>query len=118
MVLSLSGRDEAARESAGEAAELAERLPYPVGRAAALEATGATAVDPAEGARLLGEAESAWADLDRPLEAARCRMLAGQVVAQVDPPRSRELLAAAAEATERLGVSHLADRARALAHAD
>jgi tetratricopeptide (TPR) repeat protein len=115
VVLSLAGRRDAARQSAEEAAELAERLPYPIGHAAAGEALGATADDPVEGARLLSEAESAWAKLERPLEAARCRMLAGQVLADVDPARSRELLTAAAEATERLGVSHLTERARALA---
>src|SRR5215216_2119334 len=53
VVLSLAGRDEQARTSAEEAAQLAERLHYPIGRAAALEARGVTAEDPAEGARIL-----------------------------------------------------------------
>jgi hypothetical protein len=114
VVLALAGRKDQARESASEAAELAERLHYPIGRAAALEAQGATAEDPAEGARLLEEAEAAWAELDRPLEAARCRLHAGQMLAEHDPQRSRELLESAAEASEGLGVRHLSERARSL----
>jgi tetratricopeptide (TPR) repeat protein len=114
VVLALAGRSEQARESASEAAELAERLHYPIGRAAALEAQGATAAGPDEAASLLEEAESAWQELDRPLEAARCRLLAGQLLREHDPERSRELLETAAEATERLGVPHLSERAREL----
>jgi tetratricopeptide (TPR) repeat protein len=114
VVLALAGRGAQARESASEAAELAERLHYPIGRAAALEAQGATAEDPEEAARLLAEAEAAWEELDRPLEAARCRLSAGEVLAEHDAERSRELLEAAAELTERLGVPHLAARARDL----
>src|SRR4051812_890811 len=95
--LALAGRHEAASESAAEAAKLAERLHYPVGRAAALEAQGAAASDPEEALSLLGEAERAWAALERPLEAARCRLLAGQAMAPHDPERSRELLQEAAE---------------------
>ena len=114
VVLAVAGRDEQARESASEAAELAERLHYPIGRAAALEAQGATASEPEEAARLLADAESAWAELDRPLEAARCRLLAGQLLADSDPERARSLLESAAETSERLGVRHLAQRARAL----
>ena len=114
VVLALAGRSDQARESASEAAELADRLHYPIGRAAALEAQGATANDPDEGARLLEEAETVWEDLDRPLEAARCRLLAGQRLVDHDPERSRVLLESAAQATERLGVPHLSERARAL----
>jgi class 3 adenylate cyclase/tetratricopeptide (TPR) repeat protein len=117
IVLAQAGRHDAAREAAGEATELSERLHYPIGRAAALEARGATAEDPAEGAGLLLEAEEAWAALDRPLEAARCRLGAGQVLRDADPERSRVLLEEAAEECERLGVPHLAARARELAGA-
>jgi class 3 adenylate cyclase/tetratricopeptide (TPR) repeat protein len=109
IVLALSGRREAARESATEAAELAERLHYPLARAAALEARGATAEDPEEGARLLGDAESAWAALSRPLEAARCRMLAGRVLLPRDPERARRLIDDGGETAVRLGVPHLAE---------
>jgi class 3 adenylate cyclase/tetratricopeptide (TPR) repeat protein len=115
VVLALDGRDEDARAAAGEAAERAERLHYPIGRAAALEARGATSEDVQQGADLLAEARDAWTELRRPLEAARCELLAGQLIAEVDPERSRTLLDAAAEETRRLGVPHLADRAKALA---
>jgi class 3 adenylate cyclase/tetratricopeptide (TPR) repeat protein len=116
VVLSLAGRKEAAAEAAGESAELAERLHYPIGRAAALEARGVTADDPVEGAALLAEAEQAWHSLDRPLEATRSRLLAGRVLAETDPERSRALLGEAAAAMERLGVHHIAEYARSLAH--
>jgi class 3 adenylate cyclase/tetratricopeptide (TPR) repeat protein len=118
VALSLAGRHEAAAESAAEAAKLAERLHYPVGSAAALEAQGAAAADPQEGVAMLAEAEQAWAALERPLEAARCVLLAGQALAGHDPERSRELLEEAAAESERLGVPHLAARARALAAAE
>ena len=115
VVLELAGRHEQAREASAEASELAQRFHYPLGRAAALEAQGVTAADPEEGARVLDDAREAWGRLERPLEAARCRLLAGQRLASSDPERSRELLEQAAVETERLGVPHLAARARALA---
>jgi tetratricopeptide (TPR) repeat protein len=115
VVLALAGRDEQARESAAEASELAQRMHYPLGRAAALEAQGFTAPDPEQGAATLADAERAWSELERPLEAARCRLLAGQRLASFDPQRSRELLEQAAVESERLGVPHLAARARSLA---
>ena len=74
--LALWGKAEAAREVAEEAAGLAERLRYPIGRAASLEARGATAADPAEGERLLSEARQAWEALGRPVDAERCEALA------------------------------------------
>ena len=74
--LALWGKAEAAREVAEEAAGLAERLRYPIGRAASLEARGATAADPAEGERLLSEARQAWEALGRPVDAERCETLA------------------------------------------
>jgi hypothetical protein len=49
------------------------------------------------------------------LEAAQSRLLKGQVLLAVDPVAGREELTAAAAETERLGVPHLAERARALA---
>jgi hypothetical protein len=76
-----------------------------------------TAEDAAEGASLLAEAEAAWVELDRPLEAARSRLLAGQRLTADDPARARSLLEAAAEDLDRLGVPHLAERARAAAAA-
>jgi tetratricopeptide (TPR) repeat protein len=115
IVLALSHRREAAREAAEEASELAERLHYPMGSAAALEARGATADDPAEAAALLTEAARAWRALDRPLEATRSRLLAGQLLRASDAERGRELLDAAAAECDELGVPHLAARARTMA---
>jgi class 3 adenylate cyclase/tetratricopeptide (TPR) repeat protein len=114
VVLALAGRGPAARESAAEAQGLAERLHYPIGKAAALEARGASDEDPETGSNLLVEAEDAWTELERPLEAARCRLLAGFRLRESDPARSGELLQSSAELCERLGVAHLADRARQL----
>jgi class 3 adenylate cyclase/predicted ATPase len=115
VVLALAHRRDTAAEAAREAAELAERLHYPIGRAAALEARGVCASDPREGAELLHEAAAAWSELDRPLEAARSRLLAGEALVELDPAEGRRLLTEAAEEIERLGVRHLSDRARALA---
>jgi class 3 adenylate cyclase/tetratricopeptide (TPR) repeat protein len=115
VILALAHRRVAAREAAEEASELAERLHYPIGRAAALEARGVAAEDCEEGARLLAEAAEAWQALDRPLEATRARLLGGQVLLSVDAARGRELLELAASESERLGVPHLAERARSLA---
>jgi tetratricopeptide (TPR) repeat protein len=115
VVLELAGRHEQAREASAEASELAQRFHYPLGRAAALEAQGFTAPEPDEAVRLLDDAAKAWLELERPLEAARCHLLAGQRLATVEPERSRELLEAAAVETERLGVPHLAAKARELA---
>jgi class 3 adenylate cyclase/tetratricopeptide (TPR) repeat protein len=115
VILALAQRREAAQEAAEEASELAERLHYPVGSAAALEARGAAMDDPREGAALLTEAAHAWRALDRPLEAARARLLGGQMLLRVDEDRGREMLEAAAGETDRLGVAHLSQRARALA---
>jgi hypothetical protein len=89
----------------------------PLGRAAALEARGVSDEDPTAGAALLAEAEQAWRELDRPLEATRARLLAGQVLLGHDDERARELLDEAALESERLGVPHLADKARETAAA-
>ncbi len=77
--LALWGRADAARETADEAASLAERLRYPVGRAASIEAQGATRTDPAQRARLLAEAREAWEALGRPVDAERCAGLEARV---------------------------------------
>jgi class 3 adenylate cyclase/tetratricopeptide (TPR) repeat protein len=115
VILALGERPDDAREAAEEAAELAESLHYPVGNAAALEARGMAEESPVDGAALLVDAAMAWDALDRPLESARSRLLAGRVLLAVEPGRGRELLEEAAVETERLGVPHLAQRARALA---
>jgi hypothetical protein len=117
VILALAHRPQAAREAAAMAAQMADRLHYPIGRAAALEACGVSDEDPAAGAALLAEAEEAWTALDRPLEATRARLLAGQVLLGHDDARARELLEGAATESDRLGVTHLADKARAAATA-
>jgi len=71
--------------------------------------------DPSAGAELLAEAEEAWRALDRPLEATRARLLAGQLLLGHDDERAREMLEQAAEQSDELGVPHLAEKARAVA---
>jgi class 3 adenylate cyclase/tetratricopeptide (TPR) repeat protein len=117
VILALAHRPQAARDAAEMATQMAERLHYPVGRAAALEARGVAEEDPAAGADLLAEAEEAWRTLDRPLEATRARLLAGQLLLGHDDERARGLLEEAAEQSDELGVPHLAERARAIAAA-
>jgi class 3 adenylate cyclase len=73
--LAVWGKDETAREVAEEASGLAERLRYPVGTAASLEARGAAQGD----AALLAEARSAWEGLGRPVDAERCEILRERV---------------------------------------
>jgi class 3 adenylate cyclase/tetratricopeptide (TPR) repeat protein len=68
----LWGRADQATSLADEASGLAERLRYPVGSAAALEARGLAAGD----ASLLREAADSWRELGRPIEAERVARLA------------------------------------------
>jgi tetratricopeptide (TPR) repeat protein len=117
IVLTLAGNVEAAREAAGEAADLAERLHYPVGKAAATEAAGFTAVSQEDGADLLRMARAHWEQIGRPLEAARCDLLAGRVLLEYDPEAAHAALDAAARAYDELGMQPLAQRARELAAA-
>src|SRR4051812_26675345 len=117
VILVLAHRADDAREAAAEASALAERLHYPVGEAAALEARGATALDPLEAAELLAQARGHWTAIGRPLEAARCDLLTASVLSETDP----ETAAAAAERSaaeyKRLGVPHMANKALATAAA-
>ncbi len=114
VTLSLAGRDAQAREAAEEAVTLSERLHYPTGRAAALEADGATTPGD-DGAARLREARECWVDLGRPLDAARCSMLLGRALREHDPGGAVLALDAAREEWERLGVAHQAERVRELA---
>jgi class 3 adenylate cyclase/tetratricopeptide (TPR) repeat protein len=114
VVLAADGDLEAGREAADQAAELAERVPYPLGEAAGLEAQGATTPG-AEGVAKLHEAAERWTSLGRVLDAARCELLAGHALRDADPEAAGEALEDARAAFERLGVVHLAERARALA---
>ena len=112
--LVLLGKREQALELADEAARLAQRLPYPVGRAASLEATGVCAEDVAAGMTALAEARESWSALGRPLDAARCDVLIARVWGTHDQAAAREALARAAAAFDSLGVAHLAEQARSL----
>jgi class 3 adenylate cyclase/tetratricopeptide (TPR) repeat protein len=115
VILALGGRTEDAREAASEASALAERLHYPVGDAAALEARGATAEDPKEAAALLAEARSQWTAIERPLEAARCDLLTAAVLAEADPVTAQAAAERSASEYRRLGVAHMASKALAIA---
>ena len=92
MALALAGRDEQARAAAEEAERLAGRLHYPVGQAAKAEAAGATAEDAADCAAAIEEARARWIELGRPLDAARCLMLRGRLLAESDADEASELL--------------------------
>ncbi len=113
VIMALAGRSEEAAEAAEEAAALAGRLHYPVGEAAALEARGATAPEPAEAAALLGRARERWLAIGRPLEAARCDLLTAAVLSESDPVVAQAAAERAAADYERLGVAHMAARAAA-----
>jgi tetratricopeptide (TPR) repeat protein len=112
--LVLAGRVDAAREAADEAERLADRLRYPVGKAASLEARGAVVEDPATASAALAEARAAWQALGRPLDAARCDYLRGRLLRESNPHEAREALEAAADAADSYGVHHLAELARDL----
>jgi tetratricopeptide (TPR) repeat protein len=116
-ILALAGRADDAREAASEAGALAERLHYPVGEAAALEARGATAPDPAEAAGLLAEAREHWTAIGRPLEAARCDLLTAAVLRDSDPETAQLAAERSAAEYKRLGVPHMANKALATAAA-
>jgi hypothetical protein len=79
-----------------------------------MEASGATDPDPVAGAERLAEARAAWEELNRPLDAARCELLRGRVLAKHDSEAAQEALDSAAERWQELGVDHLAEHAREL----
>jgi class 3 adenylate cyclase/tetratricopeptide (TPR) repeat protein len=114
VTLALGGRLEQAREAAEEAEHLAERLHYPVGQASTAEARGATDADASAGATALAEAAKTWAGLGRPLDEARCQLLRGARLSEASDPDAEATLDAAAETFGKLGVPHLAQRAREL----
>jgi class 3 adenylate cyclase/tetratricopeptide (TPR) repeat protein len=114
ITLAISGRLEQGRETAEEAGHLADRLHYPVGEAAALEARATTAASVEEGMTLMAQARELWESLGRPLDVAICDLLLGHILFHADHPQGAETLDAAAEAFQRLGVDHLGRYARAL----
>jgi class 3 adenylate cyclase/predicted ATPase len=114
ITLAMGGKADAARDDAQEAGRLAERLHYPVGKAAALMAQGKTADDPDEALRMLTESRELWEGIGRPLDAAITDLLLGHTLADRRPEEARVALDRAAEEFERLGVAHLSDWAKAL----
>jgi hypothetical protein len=114
VTLTLAGRDVPAREAAEEAVTLSERLHYPTGHAAALEADRATAPG-GGGVEALRQARARWTELGRPLDAARCSMLIGRALRIADPAAAPAAFEAAREERERLGVAHQARRVREMA---
>ena len=118
ITLVIAGKVEQGRETAEEAGHLSERLHYPVGNAAALEARAATAEDPQQGKALMAEARELWQGLGRPLDVAICDLLLAHLLKQSDRPAALAALDQAAEQFEALGVAHLAQLARGFATAE
>jgi tetratricopeptide (TPR) repeat protein len=110
----MSGREKQGRDAAEEAVELAERLHYPVGQAAALQAAGFTGGD----LNKLKEARRAWLDIGRPLDAARVRLLAGRLAREQGEAKAPTMLEEARRDFEKLGVPQLEQQARELATGD
>jgi adenylate cyclase len=103
-VLALLGRDEEARAAATEAGALADRLPFAAGRASADEALGISAEDPAAGVEQLLEASTAWRELERSGDAARCLLLAAWKLRDADPARAQALVDEGREELRRIGL--------------
>jgi tetratricopeptide (TPR) repeat protein len=114
ITLAIAGRVDQGRETAEEAGHLADRLHYPVGEAAALEARATTASSLEEGMALMGQARELWDGLGRPLDVAICDLLLGHMLVEADHPTAVETIDRAAAAFERLGVGHLSRWARAI----
>jgi adenylate cyclase len=114
LLFAMAGLRERGAQAAEEAVALAERVHYPVGEAAALEASGAVAALPGALEEMRG-ARKAWLRLHRPLEAARCDLLLGQRLLECDRSAAVDSLQRAADEYDELGVAHLAKRARELA---
>jgi hypothetical protein len=110
----MAAREEDTAQAAAAALELAGRVPYPVGRAAATEAKGVAGSLP-QSAIELASAREAWQALHRPLDAARCELLRGQRLLEHDHQEALESLNRAAAEYDKLGVAHLARRAREIA---
>ena len=114
LLYTLAGQPERASEAAQEAIELAGRVPYPVGQAAAIEAAGVVGELPGALTELK-RAREAWREIKRPLEAARCQLLLGQRLLESDGDAAATSLELAAREYDELGIAHLATRARELA---
>jgi len=112
VVLHLGGHPEQAREAADSAGNLAARLHYPVGEAAAREARGLTLEDPAEGVAALAAAREAWEKAQLPIDAARSQVLHARRLAEIDPDAARQAAEEAARRYEELGIPHRVEPAR------
>jgi len=110
----LAGEQQPAEQAAANATALSARVPYPVGQAAATEASGIVKPAP-ESLALLTRAREQWRSLGRPLEAARCELLRGQRMLDYQAQAAAAALEIAAAEYDALGVPHLAARARELA---
>ncbi|HEX4564263.1 MAG TPA: hypothetical protein VH115_07375, partial [Solirubrobacteraceae bacterium] len=99
-----------------EATERAGRAHYPVGAAAAIEASGMVGELPGA-LDDLARARVSYRELGRPLESARCALLLGQRGLDHDRERALRALEDAATEFDELGVEHRAARARELAGA-
>jgi tetratricopeptide (TPR) repeat protein len=116
ITLVIAGKKDQGRETAEEASHLADRLHYPVGRAAALMAMGTTEKDSAEAARMMAESRELWEGIGRPLDAAIADLLLGHVLSECgQEEEGRAVLDRAAADFERLGVAHLARYAKSFA---
>ncbi len=112
ITLAFADKLEQGRQTAEEAGHLSDRLHYPVGDAAALEAQAATAADPEQGRAQMMEARALWDGLGRPLDVAICDLLLASVLRESDRAAALEALEKSARQFEHLGVAHLAELAR------
>jgi class 3 adenylate cyclase/tetratricopeptide (TPR) repeat protein len=114
IALAMAGKVEQGRAAAEEAGHLAERLHYPVGRAAALAALATTAEDSGQVLSMMLEARELWRGLGRPVDAALCDLLMGHQLVGSDEAHGRDALERAAKEFDELGIAHLAEWARAV----
>jgi class 3 adenylate cyclase/tetratricopeptide (TPR) repeat protein len=117
LIATLAEHPDVAAKAAGAAESASQRVHDPAGAAAALEATAMISPLP-EALERLQAARTEWMRLGRPLEVARCELLAGRrMLEQQNGAAAEETLSEAADRYEQLGVAHLAARARELAGA-
>ena len=111
-VLALDGRGREAGAAAAAIEELVGGAAHPVSVAAATEARGAAAGDPAAAGRELREAAGLWEQAGRPLNAIRTRLLLSRSLWEGEPTAAVEVLEEAIAAAEQLDVPHFAATAR------
>lgn len=109
----LTGACDLAREASTRASEISQRVHDPAGEAAALEAAGIVGELP-QALEHLRSGRAGWERLGRPLDVARCELLTGRRLAETKSEDALAVLKRASELYEKLGVEHLAARARQL----